>query len=347
MRRIVVLSTGGTIATRQDAHGTRLAADPADALLERLPRPPGVPVETRDVFCLGSYLLTPADMREVAVAAHEALADESVRGVVVTHGTDSLEETAYLLDLFHADPRPVVFTGAMRPADAPDGDGPRNLADALAVANAARARDLGVLISFDGRIYPARGTRKTHTVAPAAFAAPDGGPLGRVADGDVEITAAPLRPKPLDLAAFRPEAPERIRTDIVAVYPGCDIRALRAVADAGARAVVLEATGAGNANPQVAAEVARLVASGVVVALSTRVHAGPVAAVYGNGGGADLVRAGAIPTGTLRPSQARVLLTALLGCYGDPARVRTALRTALESAPESAPETPSERNQHG
>ena len=123
------------------------------------------------------------------------------------------------------------------------------------------------------------------------------------------------------------------------------------MADAGARAVVLEATGAGNANPQVTDEVARLVGSGVVVALSTRVHAGPVAAVYGNGGGADLVRAGAIPTGTLRPSQARVLLTALLGCYGDPARVRTALEaaldTGLEPALETAPETSSERNRHG
>ncbi|MER7790686.1 asparaginase [Streptomyces sp. NPDC097640] len=334
MRRIVVLSTGGTIATRHDAQGTRLAADPADALLERLPWPVGVAVEAKDVFCLGSYLLTPADMHGVAVAAREALADEAVSGVVVTHGTDTLEETAYLTDLFHNDPRPVVFTGAMRPADAADSDGPRNLADAIAVAAAAEARDLGALVSFDGQIYPARGTRKAHTTAPAAFAAPDGGPLGRVSDGEVAISAVPVRPKPLDLAAFRPD-PDRVRTDIVACYPGCDTRALRAVADAGARAVVLEATGAGNANPAVAEEVARLTASGVVVALSTRVQAGPVAAVYGNGGGADLLRAGAVPTGTLRPSQARILLIALLGCYGDPARVRAELNNSLE------------RNHHG
>ncbi|WP_413810100.1 asparaginase [Streptomyces sp. OE57] len=327
MRRIVVLSTGGTIATRQDAHGTRLAAEPADALLERLPWPPGVAIEARDVFCLGSYLLTPADMHGVALAVREALADESVAGAVVTHGTDSLEETAYLVDLFHGDPRPVVFTGAMRPADAPDGDGPRNLADAIAVADAVAARDLGVLVCFDGQVYPARGTRKAHTTAPAAFAAPDGGPLGRVGDGEVRISAVPVRPKPLDLGAFRPDG---IRADIVACYPGCDVRALRAVTDAGARGVVLEATGAGNANPEVAAEVARLTASGVVVALSTRVHAGPVAGLYGNGGGADLVRAGAVPTGTLRPSQARVLLIALLGVFGDPERVRAEFNDSLE-----------------
>ncbi|MFE2186989.1 asparaginase domain-containing protein [Streptomyces sp. NPDC059455] len=190
------------------------------------------------------------------------------------------------------------------------------------------ARDLGVLVCFDGQVYPARGTRKAHTTAPAAFAAPDGGPLGRVGDGEVRISAVPVRPKPLDLGAFRPDG---IRVDIVACYPGCDIRALRAVADAGARGVVLEATGAGNANPEVAAEVARLTASGVVVALSTRVHAGPVAALYGNGGGADLVRAGAVPTGTLRPSQARVLLIALLGAYGDPERVRAEFNDSLDS----------------
>ncbi|WP_433181757.1 asparaginase [Actinoallomurus sp. CA-150999] len=323
MRRIVVLSTGGTIATRRDARGTGVARDQAAALLQRLPADLGLPLEARDVFTLGSYLLTPGDMRAVAQAARDALADEDVCGVVVTHGTDSLEETAYLLDLFHSDPRPVVFTGAQRPADAPDADGPRNLADAIRVAGTAAARDLGVLIVFDGRVHPARGTRKTHTLAPAAFSAPDGGALGRVSEEGVAITAAPVRNKPLDLGSLHLE---EARTDIVALYPGSDTSALRAVVEAGARGVVLEATGAGNANPLICSEVARLTAAGVVVALSTRVHAGPVAARYGNGGGADLVDAGAVPTGTLRPSQARILLTALLGCHRDPARVREEFR---------------------
>ena len=111
------------------------------------------------------------------------------------------------------------------------------------------------------------------------------------------------------------------RVDVVALYPGTDTAALEAVVAAGAAGVVLEATGAGNANPQICEAVARLTGEGIVVALSTRVHAGPVVPLYGNGGGVDLVAAGAIPTGTLRPSQARILLTALLSLHRDPAQV--------------------------
>ncbi|MQA09301.1 MAG: asparaginase [Pseudonocardiaceae bacterium] len=323
MPRVVVLSTGGTIASRRDERGAGFAKDDANALLARLPVDPGVALHGVDVFCLGSFLLTPWDMREVARQVAAALADPDVLGVVVTHGTDSMEETAYLTELFHADPRPVVFTGAQRPADAPDSDGPRNLADAITVAAARTARERGTLITFDGRIFAARGSRKAHTVAPAAFAAPDGGPIGWVLDGAVEVSATPARLPALDLSAFELDG---VRVDAVACYPGTDTVALDAVAGAGATGVVLEATGAGNANPEVRDAVARLTDARVVVALSTRVHAGPVVELYGNGGGMDLVEAGAVPTGNLRTSQARMLLTALLGCHRDPARVRAELR---------------------
>ncbi|WP_199429853.1 asparaginase [Qaidamihabitans albus] len=318
MRRVVVLSTGGTIATRRG-----VAHDDASALLQRLPVDPGVVLDGADVFCLGSYLLSPREMREIVHRAHAALTDPDVLGVVVTHGTDSMEETAFLAELFHTDPRPVVFTGAQLPADAPDGDGPRNLADAITVAAATAARDHGVLITFGGQVFTARGTRKTHTLAPAAFSAPDGGPIGHVLDGTVELTTAPARSAALDLAAFDLGG---VRVDVVACYPGTDPVALDAVVAAGASGVVLEATGAGNANPAIRDAVARLTDTGVVVALSTRVHAGPVAQLYRNGGGIDLVEAGAVPVGDLRPAQARVLLTALLGCYRDPARVAGELR---------------------
>lgn len=318
MSRVVVLSTGGTIATHRG-----LAHDGADALLARLPVDPGVRVEGADVFRLGSFVLTARDMWTVATRTREALADADVAGVVVTHGTDSMEETAFLTDLFHTDPRPVVFTGAQRPADAADSDGPRNLADAVTVAAGPAARGLGVLIAFGGRIFPARGTGKAHTLAPAAFHTPDAGPIGSVRGGSVDLTATPVRhpaldPGMCDLAG--------VRVDIVACYPGTDTVALDAVAAAGAGGVVLEATGAGNANPAVRDAVSRLTEAGVVVALSTRVPAGPVTPMYRGGGGIELVEAGAVPTGTLRPPQTRILLTALLGCYRDPSRVSRELR---------------------
>lgn len=317
MRRVVVLTTGGTIASRPDGRGASRAVDGAGTLLARLAGEPGVPVEGVDVLRVGSYLLTPGDMAAIVARAHEALADPDVLGVVVTHGTDALEETAFLADLVHEDARPVVFTGAQRDASAVDTDGPRNLADAISVAAAPEAARLGALVVFDGRIYPARGTRKTHTLAPAAFAAPDSGPIGLVRDGVVTLTARPVRLPGLPLGELDLDG---VRVDIVPCYPGSDTVALDAVTAAGAQGVVLEATGAGNANHAVCAAVARLTAAGVVVGLSTRVHAGPVAALYGNGGGVDLIEAGAVPLGSLRPAQARILLIALLARDRDPAR---------------------------
>lgn len=325
MGRVVVLSTGGTIASRRDARGASVASDDVDALLERLPFDVDVPVEGRDVLCVASSLLTPSDMAGIAREIRRVLADDTVLGVVVTHGTDTMEESAFLAELVHDAPRPVVFTGAQRPADAPDTDGPRNLADAITVAAAPQSRDRGVLITFDGAVFGARGTRKTQTLAAAAFSAPDAGPIGQVREGALVFTAQPVRFPPVEL-----EDLSNVRVDIVAFYPGADTAALDGVVAAGAAGVVLEATGAGNANLQIRDAVARLTKAGIVVALSTRVHAGPVAALYGNGGGVDLLDAGAVPTGMLRPSQARILLTALLASYRDPVRAAEELARRTE-----------------
>jgi L-asparaginase len=178
-----------------------------------------------------------------------------------------------------------------------------------------------VLIGFAGQLFPARGTRKTHTLAADTFTNPSGGPLGWVHRGDVAVVAEPRRGPALSLDAFDPAG---VRVDVVACYPDADATALRACAHAGARGVVLEATGAGNANPAICAAVEQLTAAGVVVVTSTRVAAGPVIPIYGDGGGVDLLAAGAVPSGLLRPSQARMLLAALLGLHRDPDVVRRA-----------------------
>ena len=319
MPLVTVLATGGTIATRADDRGVGTAQDGGADLVARLDLPPGVRVGVEDVLRVGSYLMTLERVHTLAVRAAEALRDPDVTGLVVTHGTDTIEETAYFLDLFHRDPRPVVVTGAQRPADAHDSDGPRNLGEAVTVAADDAARDLGVLVTFGGRVLPARGVRKGHTLAADPFAAPDTGAVGWVHGNRVGVESRPVRSAALDLAAFDPAG---LRVDVVACHPDADAVALRAFADAGARGIVLQATGAGNANPAVVAAVEELTAAGVVVVTSTRVHAGRVAALYGNGGGADLLAAGAVPSGLLRASQARVLLAALLGVHRDPGTVR-------------------------
>jgi L-asparaginase len=323
-RRIAVLGTGGTIASRIDEHGAAQPVDHIDGLVAGLDLG-DVRVDARDVLMKDSSALTTADEALIVREVRAALEDPAVDGVVVTHGTDTAEETAYLLDLVHTDVRPVVLTGAQRPADDPDTDGPRNLRDALAVAADPAARGLGVLVVFDGLVLAARGTRKVHTSEVAAFAQPDGGALGRVVDGRMVVAGAPAHREHLVVGLHDIEA---LRVDIAAVYPGVDGTALQAFGAAGARGVVLVATGSGNANPAIVEAVADLTRQGVVVGLTTRVDTGPVAGIYGGGGGgADLVTAGALPLGTLRAGQGRVLLLALLAALGDPERVRAALPT--------------------
>lgn len=318
---VSVLATGGTIASRADARGGATAQDPGADLVARLDLPGVVEVRVRDLFRVGGFRMTLDRVAELARAVAAELREDDVAGVVVTHGTDTTEETAFFLDLFHDDPRPVVVTGAQRAADAPDSDGPRNLTAAITTAAAPAARGLGVLIGFGGQLFPARGTRKAHTLAADTFTNPAGGPLGWVHDGDVGVVTQPRRGPALPLDGFDPTG---VRVDVVACYPDADATALRAYAAAGARGIVLEATGAGNANPVVCAAVAGLTAAGVVVVTSTRVAAGPVTPVYGDGGGVDLLAAGAVPSGLLRPAQARMLLAALLGIDHDADAVRQA-----------------------
>jgi L-asparaginase len=272
--------------------------------------PASHPVRVVDVFRKGSYLLTVDDMVVICARVKEALADPQVLGVVVSHGTDTMEETAYLVDLTHDDPRPVVFTGAQQAADAESPDGPDNLSRAIAVAGSTEVRGRGVLVVFAGRIFRAAGVRKGHTTRLDAFANPDFGTAGSVSGtGDIRLQDGPSGYEALPLPDGGAGSP---RVDLVAVHPGADSALLRASLQAGADGIVLQGTGTGNANKEICAVVAEAVAAGVVVVTSTRVEAGPVVPVYGDGGGADLRAAGAIPSGLLRPSQSLILLSLLL-----------------------------------
>ncbi|MEU2238584.1 asparaginase [Streptomyces sp. NPDC018338] len=344
-RRIVVISTGGTIASRWQ--GTGYAADASgDDVLATAPLPEGVSVEVVDLFNVNSSRMTSAHQLALLRTVHETFADPGVDGIVVTHGTDTLEETAFLLDLHHTDARPVVLTGAQRPFGTGDGDGPGNLYDALQVA--ASVRELGVLVVFDGRVHAARGTVKTQTLAADAFSDPSAERLGRVGFSRVDVERLPERPAPLPLPAAAltaapgtPGATPLPRVDIVTHHADGDPLFLKAAVAAGARGIVLEATGAGNATPEIAAAVADAVAQGVLVAVSTRVPAGPLAEIYTGGGAVDLVAAGALLTGTLRAAQARIAVLAALLAEGegtpDPARRTALLRRLLEGPVRAEP----------
>ncbi|MET9547275.1 asparaginase [Streptomyces sp. NPDC006627] len=315
-RRIVVISTGGTIASRWQ--GTGFAADaPGREVLATAAIPHDITSEVIDLFNVNSPRLTSAQQLTLLRTVHEVLADPGVDGIVVTHGTDTLEETAFLLDLHHHDSRPVVFTGAQKPLGAEDGDGPGNLYDALLTA--ATVRDLGVLVVFDGKVHAARGTVKTQTLAADAFADPSGPRVGKVGFGKVSVAHRPERPEPLPLPAAGVAVP---RVDMVMHHVDADPLLLEAAVGAGAQGIVLVATGAGNATPEFVTAVAKAVERGVLVALTTRVPAGPVTEIYTHGGAVDLAAAGAVLTGTLRAGQARTaVLAALLSASGREERV--------------------------
>jgi L-asparaginase len=273
-----VLATGGTISCTSDAEGDLVPTRGIAALLDDAGGPPSS-VRPRDVLRLDSSTMGLADLDGLLAEIHTARRSGPV---VVTHGTDSLEETAMAVDRLVGGP--VVLTGAQRPADAPSPDGPANLRDAVAAA----PHVVSPSVVFGGRTLPAYGVRKIHTTADAAFDAPD---LPR---------PAVLAPAPVPLAG--------LRVDIIAAYQGADPDAVRSALGSGADGIVIAAFGSGNVGV-LADGVNDALAAGIPVVVSSRVPAGGVQLVYGGaGGGRSLARAGIRSAGQLTPPQARMEL---------------------------------------
>ncbi|MDH4346939.1 MAG: asparaginase [Thermoleophilia bacterium] len=314
MSTVVVVSTGGTIAMRPDpATGKLVPAVSGDELVEMLDWPEAPPLELDDFVHVPSFDVHGALALSLATRVVEHAA--AGRPTVVTHGTDTMEETAYLADLLlpaSAEAEAVVFTGAQRGAEQRDADGPRNLRDAITVASSPGSPGRGALVVFAGEVHAAREARKVHTSALRAFASPGYGPLGHVDAGTVRYRRSPERPAPLAAPA------ELAQVDLIRLHAGSDGRFIGTAMETGARAIVLEGTGRGNGNDQVVAAVREAVAAGVAVVVCSRCAEGRVEPVYGRGGGRDLAEAGALFAGDLAGPKARVLLQVALGAGLDP-----------------------------
>ncbi|MFD0690873.1 asparaginase [Actinomadura fibrosa] len=321
---VTVLTTGGTIASRPSPRGDVQVAVPGSTLVVSAPA-----VQVREVMLAHSFNLTRADVLRLARRILTELDDPGVDGVVVTHGTDTMEETAYLLDLVLPPGRTVVFTGAQRHAAAPDADGPRNIADAVRVAAASATRGMGALITMAGQVHAARYATKAHTLDLAAFASPGRGPVALVRDDRVETIGRPARPDGFRLTEL---GALDARVDIVPVYLDADGVQIAACRAAGARGLVLQALGTGNPTPGVLREVEACLDEDIPVLVTSRCAEGPAVPVYGAGGGADLAKAGAVFAGSLGAPKARLLLMAALAAEADTGRALARLRPHLPAA---------------
>ncbi|NJD18791.1 MAG: asparaginase [Gemmatimonadetes bacterium] len=320
--KVAVLSTGGTIASVYDpVAGGFAPALSGEQLVSAVPGLDTIArVEVVQVANVPSTDMTPALWMEVRRRAVEMLALPDVAGVVVTHGTDTLEETAFFLDLSIASEKPVVVVGAQRAASERDADGPRNLRDAILTAVSPASRGLGTLVVLNTEIHAAREVTKTNTLNVSTFLTPQWGALGSVEPDGVRYYRSPVRRQHLDLPADATLG----RVEIVTNYAGADGSVIRGIlAQGGLDGLVGEASGVGNVSDRMFGALQEVRAQGIPVVISTRVHTGRTLALYaGSGSGVTLEGIGCVFADNLPPHKARVLLLAALTRTSDPSELR-------------------------
>jgi L-asparaginase len=296
---VLLLATGGTIASQRQPDGGVAVALTGAELLESVSAVYTSDVEVVDVTHGPSWNFDISTMASIARHARDALVEGRAAGVVVTHGTDSIEETLWLTDLLAFDATatgPIVFTAAMRNAGEPDADGPANLRDALALAHSKEALSRGALLCVNGEIHEARWVTKTDSQSTDTFTSFGARPFQRPpTKGDIEPSVV-----------------------VVRSYGGMDGEIVDWHLSRGARGLVIEGTGAGNVSGALLPGIERALASGVPVVVATRCLTGEVAPIYGGpGGGHTLAGLGVIGAAELSAAKARLALAVALGV--DPA----------------------------
>ncbi|AZG10485.1 asparaginase [Pigmentiphaga sp. H8] len=314
--RVLVVTLGGTITmTADDGGGIRPTLD-GTQLVKAVPQLEQVArIEVATPFMLPGASLTLGHLWQVAQLLRQRLRSGEFAGAVLVQGTDTIEDTAFVMDVLLDLERPVVVTGAMRGAQAPGADGPANLLAAVTVAASADAARCGVLVVLNDEIHAARLARKSHTALPSAFTSPGAGALGLVAEGQARIGCRPVRNRVESVLARMadPAEPEWVPVAQLSVGLDEDARIAATLEDLGYGGAVVEAMGAGHV-PAKAVEALASLAGQMPVVLATRVPAGRgFTRTYGFAGSeTDLLARGLLPAGSLSASKARLLLSLLL-----------------------------------
>lgn len=306
--RVIILATGGTIAgagASADRAGYTAGKIPIDDLIGTIPSVKKIAnISGEQIASVGSQDMTVEIWKKLAIRANEIFAKNEADAIVVTHGTDTQEETAYFLDLVVPSDKPIVLTGSMRPATAISADGPKNLYDAITVAINPKTKGRGVLVSFNEGIFDAREVMKLSTTKTNAFGSPNTGAVGQAYDGRVEYYLSSDRErdpkKPIELKADT----QLPRVDIVYMYADAPADQIDFLISKKVDGIVIAGVGNGNFNKAYMDAVKRAVAAGIIVCRASRTPSGRVV-LHDEINDEEL---GTIVSDDLTPQKARVLL---------------------------------------
>lgn len=324
---------------RTNAQGELVPASSGQELIQAIPALQQVAeVSTQQLCNVASAHLTTDLWVQLRQAIMHACADETVHGVVVVQGTDTLEETAFFLDASLSNEqlhdKPVIVTGAMRHADEPDGDGSTNLLNAVLIAADDSARERGVMVGMYGRLHAARYVRKWHTTRTDAFTS-----LEHPLLGEIRVTEAIADPSVPQSSVYFYQSPQRIlptlalpdtcfgafnnmansmpRASVVSTHISCDSLFIDLSIKIGAAAIIVEALGAGNVNPEISTAIEAALNQGVGIVIASRSPLGEVEPLYGYvGGGQSLMKMGAVFAHDLPAHKARIYAQLLLSQAG-------------------------------
>jgi L-asparaginase len=303
---IALITTGGTISTLDSGHGAVPHRSGRELLHHLGEKRTEVSAKVVDFEKIPGSAMTPVKMAELARTIESELRRPAIAGVVVTHGTDTIEESAYFCYLTIASPKPVVFTGSMRTGSELSWDGPRNLLDAFKVAGCALARNLGALLVMNEEIHSARFVTKGNGLTLGTFHAPAVGPLGRIYNGEPSIFVVPAMKR--EVLRAKVEA----NVAMVTALTGDNDSLIEALARPGLRGAVLAGFGSGRVPPEWYIPIEDAIAKGIPMVLASRTGAGAIDDPYG--GGAHYLRSrGMLAAHEIQPAKARIKLMVALG----------------------------------
>jgi L-asparaginase len=311
---VAVVTTGGTIAEKKDPKSGKSV--PAVSGAELVKAVPGLEkvanIGVLNFMNIDSSQMTPEIWLKLSRKVNEIIKRPDIDGVVITHGTDTMAEGAYFLELTVDSEKPVVFTGAMKDASAPCSDGPGNILNAVIQAASKEAHGWGVTVTLNSYVNGARDVRKTQTTNVQTFKSGEKGYLGYVYDGKVKRFNNRVYKVKLPLPSKLP------RVAFLSTYAGDNGAFIRCAVDKGAKGLVVDALGAGNVNAETCDAILYAISKKIPVVISTRVYYGSVVSAYGDeGGGGMLEKKGAILAGDLMGTKARLLLMLAMAKVGN------------------------------